>query len=70
MLDLLCCVLSLVGRKKGSSRVVGHRLRTVAVPLVDHGLSGSWAAVVAVCGLGSFGSLALGNRLSNCASWA
>ena len=48
-----------------------HRLLIVVAPLVvENGLWGTWASVVASCRLNSCGSRALVHRLSSCGTWA
>ena len=45
--------LSLIAASAGHSLVVVHGLLSVVASLVEHGLSGAWAPVIAVRGLNS-----------------
>ena len=66
MLGLPCCAgFSLVSASRGCSPVGVLGLRPVMTSLVEHGLYGTWASVVAVRGLSSRGSGALERRLSS-----
>ena len=38
----------------------------VASPAAEHGLSGTWASVAGICGLGTCSSRALEHRLNSC----
>ena len=72
ILGLCCCAcLSVVGESRGHSVVVVGRLLTAGASLVvEHGLWGMWALVVAARGLCSCRSKALEHRLNSCAAWA
>ena len=69
----LCCFegFSLVAVSRGYLQVVARWLLIVVAPLVvEPGLSGTCASVVAARGLSSCGSPDLERRLSSCGSWA
>ena len=73
MLGLRCCTgFALVAVSRGYSVIVVQELLIVGAPLtVEHGLSGTWASVVAACGLSSASSCALGHTgFSRGGSWA
>ena len=61
MLGLCCCSgFSLVAESRDYSPVVLNGLLTVVASLVlDYGLCGAWASIVAACGLSSCSSQAL-----------
>lgn len=66
-----CTGFSLAVVSRGYAIVVVSGLLTVVACLFTvHGLQGTWASLLAACGLSSCGSQALWHRLNSCGTWA